>query len=153
MGCNQWFKLKPSITGQINFSYTFRQLYCLLRIFGVIPFSVKRNESGDVIGYHVGIFNFVLIILSLLINILSTYYSISMWSDSVSSEIIKLAIIYNIMFLVFRQSSRSIDAIWNLCYRKRFIRLLQNFDKFDREVSCVKHFNIRRKIDSIHIHR
>lgn len=74
-------------------------------------------------------------------DIVETYYGIFNCYNSEASDNIKLAITSAFVLLILRQSSRLFNQISNLYYRKRFVRILQNFDKFDWEVPSFDTFS------------
>lgn len=147
---NNIFIVRMSTTlGLKHFSYTFRFLYFQSRIVGMLPFSIKRNKSGQIIGQHVTFVDIIWFIISIASYIVTTYYANQILSpikakiraDDPSfiggSLISILGIATGISFTIF-----------DMINRNRFFKIFRNFDMFDEQVNIFE-FSIRSPLNKI----
>lgn len=127
---------EPPVVVQKNFSYSFRSLFDISRVFCVFPFSLRFNSNGEIIGTYINLLNVCSMIAFILSNIAFTIYGIR-WLILIQGTTSSKAIgqVGNSLLLSLKQISIVSFLMTVVYHRRRFIKILQNFDKFDREIS------------------
>lgn len=114
----------------MNFMYSFRPIYYVSWIFGVMPFSIVYDLNGGVLRPKVTRFDgFWFVILVCL------YVSSAFLVRSPPGTHFTLMLLYILSILGFIYSFSAI--IFNMCYRSKFIDILKRITTFDNEVRRV----------------
>lgn len=121
---------------EINFWYSFQPIYCISRIIGIIPFSIKRNRSGEIIGTHVSFFDFFWFMTSIIgyIAISASCYIITKPLKTTSN----LAIDGGSLAIIIAFAFFGIFVILNMLNRNRFIVIIKTIEAFDQKVIYIE---------------
>lgn len=118
----------------------FRPLFCFSRITGLMPFSIVCNSNGEVQSCKVKVVDVVWFVISICVCILLAIWNSYCLYSNISHHSPAMIVlnatgpILSILCFTFSALFYAIN-MWN---RQKFLGILQNLERFDKEVS----FNI-----------
>lgn len=132
-----------------GFLYTFRPIYIYSRAFGALPFSIFKNENGDVQRADVSVFDFIWFLVSTCLYIFfffASYQQFKRIQESKDSNVLMLGSRVRLFSGLF---FGVIIIVLDMC--SRFVNILKKFISFDNEVSskCATNEKIQKKNRSI----
>lgn len=123
----------PSVGGnqaqeeKFNFAYSFRPVYYISRLFGLMSFSIIYDENGEVQKCAVTKFDAIWFVISLsmyfLMGFLLQHYAISTAAFAMGNIFGLLNFVFSFFAIVI-----------NMCNRCKVIEILKNITIFDEEV-------------------
>lgn len=116
-----------------DFYDCFKLMYITSRSFGQLPFTIHVDSSGYIERASVGVFDAVWFVGCIVVNSALLYLTVfapKKYSD-IGSLLVKLSdtVCALCSFGIWFSST-----IWDMINRKRFARILQHFNAFDKEV-------------------
>lgn len=127
---------------KLNFAYTFRPIYLVSRVFGLMPFSIVYYPNGDIHKPRISKFDGVWSVLSLSIYVYGIFSTLS-YTNEYSANLRFQSKILNICYtltiglgLGFCISSIILD----MGNRFKLIGIIKKFDIFDKEASKIEFF-------------
>lgn len=120
---------------KINFSYGIRPMYYFSRTVGLWPFSIISNSNGMIRRAQIGVCD----IMWFLISICLFIWAIFIFFDQTYLRDKRFGSVTLVGFLVFQTMSLGFGMfaiILDLFNRNKLIGILQQFTKFDKQVSC-----------------
>lgn len=130
-----------SIPEQMNFSYSFKSFHLLSLLFGFFPFTIVRNQSDIIIGCSVGVFDIVLLVLNIALQMTTAFLAAPIISFNDSKLIpfmnatTPLSVIGNNILGLIQSIIATTATVFNLLHRNQFIEIFKAFDAFDKEVN------------------
>lgn len=121
---------------EINFWYSFQHIYFMSRIIGILPFSIKRNRYGEMIGSHVSFLDFFWFVTSIVGFIaisVSCYFIMKPMMTTSNLAIAGLSLVFIFAFAYF-----GVVVILNMLNRNRFILIVKIIEAFDQKVICIE---------------
>lgn len=112
----------------LNFMHSFRPVYYISRIFGLMPFTIIYHSNCEVVQSKVTILD----ALWLVTNVVS--YSLSAFYLKINPGSVFFSLLANIFLKFGLFYSASVIAI-DMCNRYKFIEIFKKFTTFDKEVS------------------
>lgn len=107
------------------------------RLFGLFPFHIDRERTGQIIGEHIEYFNMVqssIIILVCAASFIHTIIDFNIQSPNLDRA--TDVVIFEIqIFKIVRYILNICYVIFDIINRKRFVDILKKFDTFDEEVT------------------
>lgn len=128
--------LKLTNTKKVDFAYSFRPIYYISRVYGLMPFTLTYNSDNSVRGLEVKSFDILWFIVSIIINLM---YAFMISKDrlylqdpkKISNILIGgdyflevISIIYNIILIGM-----------SICIRTKFVDVIKKINTFDEKVS------------------
>lgn len=121
----------------MNFSWSFKPLFFLSRLFGCFPFTIVRNQSDIIVGCCVSVFDIVLFVLNIVLHMIIVAFSYPI-STSEMIKFEKATTHFSLtgirVLTVGHNIAAVISIVLNLLNRNRFIEIFKAFDAFDNEV-------------------
>lgn len=134
------YRLKPAIkmqfTRKFNFPYTFRPIYYICRVFGLMPFKITYHSNGTIHGFKIGTFEILWCIISMSFNLILAFVSVK---NSPNIEALKtMSIILVGGDFILQVFSLIFDAMvigMDMCNCSKLVRIIKKINTFDEEVS------------------
>lgn len=119
-----------------NLVSSLRPFYFFSRAFGLLPFSVKFDTSGEIQTAQVSGFDVVWFGISISIHffLIFAFFQIVIFSQDPSASYVLYFgnDIFNLAGLIFG----IITMIMDMCNRSKLVEILKGFTNFDKEASC-----------------
>lgn len=126
----------------MSFSRSYQSLHSMSTLFGLLPFRIDRERTGQILGEHVTVLDLVRSSIITLICVASTIHSI-FENDRNKLNLVHLDQATNAVHFekrisdIVRYTLIISYVILDIINRKRFVDILKKFDTFDEEVICI----------------
>lgn len=127
---------------EYDYTYSFEPIYQLLRMAGLMPFSVTCDSYGEIEGAAVTACDILWMMISIVIYIsmaLPTIFNIHL--PRIDSVVYSLHLA-DYIFLAIVFAYGVILMVLDFFHRFKIVQMLKMFNKFDKEVSCLQ-FNFQ----------
>lgn len=118
-----------------NFSYSFRPIYYVSRVFGLIPFSLIHDSNGELLMPKVRFldgFWSIILLCTYILNIISCFHHVNF------EKFVFVLRLGNYLLLIACFVFQILVMGTNMCNRFRFVEILKGITIFDKKVSsCI----------------
>lgn len=129
---------------EVNLSDCVKPIHLSSRLFGQLPFSLHFNANGHVLKESVGIFDVLWFVVSITIDFLLTFYVLCSLREPPALQSGVLLLGSRIVSLIAFVTP-PISTIFDMINRKRVVKILQDFDAFDKNVRIIYFISISIK--------
>lgn len=130
------FVKKKAFPKETDFVKSIRPIYYFSRVFGFLPFSIEFDSKGEVQNARISAFDFLWFVIVIGFHLVLAFICLQK-QDSPKFNLNLSYILFLgdyiliILGLIYGAEARLMD----MCNRSKFVRIVRQFDDFDKEVS------------------
>lgn len=121
---------------KFSFAQSFKPLYCFIRMFGFMPFSIVHDSNGGIQTARVTMVDFLWFIISNGVYMMSAFHNVTLFIRR--SSIVGIPVLLancTTSIVILRKLFDCLSIALDMCNRFKIVGILKKINTFDEKVS------------------